>query len=227
MKRKGLTKLHVVGIVCAAAFVAAGSVWAIVAWSGGAGANPSSLPGELTVAALKKQGEEDPVKAAETIFRSFDQEDLTEEQRRELRRNAREVREAEMDKRVDEYFNASEEERQAVLDRQIDDMARFREQMRESWERRRAENEARRAEDGQQPNEEQARRERWRPMGGTAQERKERSEGRDPDKMARRISYFDAVRKRMQARGMEMPAGPGGFGGPGGPGRGPGPGGRP
>ena len=216
MRHGGLTKPFVIAVLCAAALTAAGGMWGIVSWSGGADANPSNLPSELTAASLKKQAEADPARTAETIFESFEREDLNVEQRRELRQNAREVMQAQMDKRVDEYFNTPEEQRQVLLDRHIDEMAKFREQMRQRSEQRRAENEARDDEGGDRPpDESRERRDPRRRMGATAQERKERSESRDPDRMARRITYFTAMRKQMEARGIEMPGrGPGFGGGP-------------
>ena len=64
--------------------------------------------------------------------------------------------------------------------------------------------------------------------GMSRSERKERSESRNPDQMARRMAYFSALQKRAAERGVQMPFGRGGRdGGPGrgGPrGGGPGPG---
>ena len=52
------------------------------------------------------------------------------------------------------------------------------------------------------------------------EERKERSETRDPDRAGRQMAYFAAMRDRATERGIKMPFGAGG--GPGaGPGRGP------
>jgi hypothetical protein len=48
------------------------------------------------------------------------------------------------------------------------------------------------------------------------QERKTRSESRDPDAMARRMAYFQALRARAAERGIPMPSGPGGGPGHGG-----------
>lgn len=53
-------------------------------------------------------------------------------------------------------------------------------------------------------------------------ERKQRMESSNPDREARRMRYFNAIRERAKERGIEM-GGPGGRGGRGGgPGRGPG-----
>ena len=44
----------------------------------------------------------------------------------------------------------------------------------------------------------------------TQQDRKERSESRDPDQMAQRVAYFSAIQSRMKERGMAPPQfGPG------------------
>ena len=225
MGKRGLSTITVVGMVAAGALILVGVVWAIVAWTGESQDQQSDLPEDLRLAALQKKAQEDPAKLAETMMNTFDREDLTEEQRRQVRRNMREIRRAETEKRVGEYFAASEQEKQAVLDRHIDEMLQNFERMRESFEQRRQQWEERRRERGESEDDEAARQERRRRMIGTAQERKARSEGRDPDSMARQVAYREAVRNRMQERGIEMPRGPGPRGGPGrGEGRG---GGRP
>ena len=225
MSRWGLGRIAVVGMVGAGALILGGGVWALVAWTGESNERQSDLPEELRLATLQKNAQESPEKLAETMMNTFDREDLTEEQRRQVRRNMREIRRAETEKRVEEYFAASEQEKQAVLDRHIDEMLQNFERMRESFEQRRQQWEERRRERGESEDDEAARQERRRRMIGTAQERKARSEGRDPDSMARQVAYREAVRNRMQERGIEMPRGPGPRGGPGrGEGRG---GGRP
>jgi hypothetical protein len=194
--------------------VVVGIGWAL---SGGTEDEPkSTLPEELSVESLKAKAEEDPGKLREA-FEQRDSEDLTEEQRRELRQNLREVRRSMMDTRVDEYFAAAEEDRQAILDRHIDE---FRERMKE-WEQRRRERQERREQDRE--------RRRGPPdwaRSQTREERKTQSESRDPDDMARHMAYMTAMRQRMSERGIEDPRGRGGPGrgpegrGRGGPGRG-------
>jgi hypothetical protein len=165
-----------------------GMGWAL---SGGTEDEPkSTLPKDLSVESLKAQAEEDPGKLQETIEQS-ENEDLTEEQRRELHGNVREVFRSMMDRRVDEYFTAAEEDRQAILDRHIDE---FQERMKE-WEQRRRERQERREQDGERrrgpPD--------WR-RSQTQEERKAESESRDPDDMARRMAYFSAIRERTRTR---------------------------
>ena len=222
MSRWGLGRIAVVGMVGAGALILGGGVWALVAWTGESNERQSDLPEELRLATLQKNAQESPEKLAETMMNTFDREDLTEEQRRQVRQNMREIRRAETEKRVEEYFAAKEQEKQAVLDRHIDEMLENLEKMRESFEKRRQQWEEQRRERGESKDDEAARQERRRRMIGTAQERKARSEGRDPDSMARQVAYREAVRNRMQERGLEMPRGPGFRGGPG---RGGGPGG--
>ena len=130
-------------------------------------------------------------------------EDLTDEERQELRRVRREVMMARMNERVDEYFDSPEEEREKILDRHIDEMLAFREQWRAERERR--------EEEGQHDRE-RMRRERPR---RDRQQAKERMEGGDPDRQKRMMSYWGKMRTRMQARGIEMRGGPHGMrGGP-------------
>jgi len=195
-----------------------GSTWAFFR-------DPSSktksvaIPPEMTVDSLKAKAQE-PDKLRETIRDTMNRDDLSDEQRRQIAANMRTVWEAEMNKRVDEYYAASEEEKNAVLDRQIDE---FRERMKE-WEERRKEEEKK---EGEKKADEQ--RSRFAGMFGpqSREERKERSESRDPDRSARQMAYFAAMRNRAVGRGIKMPFGPGAGPRGGGPGAGPGQGPRP
>ncbi len=172
----------------------------------------STLPPELSVDALKKRAD-DP----SALRNEMRREDLTEEQRRELRHNMREVMQSRMAERVDEYFGAAEEDRLAILDRHIDE-----------WEKRRAEWEQNRRDRDRDRNDREDGKEgrrddrRGRFASQSKQERKERSESRSADERGRRMAYVNAMRTRMQERGIEMRGPGGGRGGPGGPGRGPG-----
>lgn len=198
-------------VVTAVAAVAVGGTgWALMRDSTPPG---TPVPKELTVEALKTQAKEDPGKMMGTIRETMDREDLTDEQRAQIRENMRKVWEDSMQERVDEYYAATtDEERNEVLDRQIDEF----EERRKEWQARRAEEEKKNGKNGEQ---------RGPGSGGfgpqTREERKERAESRDPDKMARQMAYFSAMRQRMSDRGMKPPSfGPGGRGGPGGGGRG-------
>jgi len=196
--------------LCAA--VLGGSAWAVFR-----GPRPKAggvaIPPELSVDSLKARVEE-PEKLRETIRDTMRRDDLTDEQRRQIAENMRTVWQEEMQKRVDEYFAASEEEKNAVLDRQLDE---WRERMKE-WEQRRKEEEKK---DGEKERADQ--RQRFAGMFGqqSREQRKERSETRDPDRAARQMAYFMAMRNRAAERGINMPMGPGG-GFRGGPGAGPG-----
>ncbi len=183
-------------------------VWGVSAQTEQAPA--STLPSELSVDNLKAQMKEDPSKLREAMRR----DDLTEEQRRELRDNMRQVWRSGMDERVDAYYAAaSQEDRDELLDKQIDE---FQDRSKE-WEKRRAEWEKRRQEreasGDQEGDEEQPERRDWR-RERTQAERKADSESRNPDQTARRMGYFTALRQRMKQRGIE-----GGWGGHGGSGR--------
>jgi hypothetical protein len=200
------------------ATVLGGSAWAVFrgprAKAGGV-----VIPPGMSVDSLKAKVQE-PDKLRETIRDTMQREDLTDEQRRQIAENMRTVWEGEMQKRVDEYFAASEEEKTAVLDRQLDE---WRERMKD-WEQRRKEEEKK---DGEKARDDQSRR--FAGMFGqqqTREQRKDRSETRNPDQMGRQMAYFAAMRNRAAERGINMPMGGGGFrGGPGGggprPNRGP------
>ena len=110
-----------------------------------------------------------------------------------------------LNERVDEYYDAPESKRQAMLDRHIDEFAQRREQ-RETRRRER--------EDERNNNEAGENRQRPRFASATRQERKLRSESRNPDQTARAMVYFNNLRARAAERGIGMPGrGPGRSGG--------------
>ncbi|MEK6677618.1 MAG: hypothetical protein AABZ47_18445 [Planctomycetota bacterium] len=182
-----------------------GGAWGMWSYSH-AKVDPDALPKELSVESLKAQSHE-PGKMFETMRDLRDREDLTDEQRQKLRDNMREVFQSRMKENVDEYFAATPEQQNDVLDKQLD---AFQEQM-NRWEEQRKQ-----FEKDRKPGDE----ERWRgnPGDQTQQERKTRSESRNPDQMARMMTYFAAMQKRANERGIKLPQW--------GPGRGRGPGGR-
>jgi len=184
--------------LCAVAL--GGSTWAV--FRGPDAKEPGvAVPKELTVAFMKAKVDQ-PEKIRETMRETMRREDLTDEQRRQIAENMSAVWEGEMNKRVDEYFAASEAEKNAVLDRQIDE---WRERMKE-WEQRRKEDEKK---DGERDRANQA--QRFAGMFGqqSREERKERSESRNPDRAGRQMAYFAAMRDRATQRGITMPFGPG------------------
>lgn len=213
-----LGKPKIIVVQVAVVLAIAGGVWGYSAWSGDASSEANAVPPELTVEALKTQMD-DPGKMMQTMRQTMRRDDLTDEQRAEVRRNMREVWQSTMDERVDEYFAAAtEKDKNVVLDRQIDE---FQERMKE-WETRRQERERERERereargrdgdaDGQQTTESRdERRRQWRRFAGsqTREQRKARSESRDPDRTARWMVYFTAMRKRASERGVEMRWGP-------------------
>ncbi|MCH7702595.1 MAG: hypothetical protein IID37_13000 [Planctomycetes bacterium] len=199
-----------------------GTVWGLLRF---ADDDETNLPAELTVENLKAQVKEDPGKAMETIRQASRREDLTDEQRRKLFGNMREVWQAQMAERVDEYFAAADDEKEALLDRHIDE---FQERMKEwSQQREKREQERKEAEtkadsnDADKDEKESGAERMHRRFGSrTQQERKEHSESRDPDSSARMMAYFTAMRARATARGISMWGGRGGSGGSGGHGGG-------
>lgn len=217
---------HKVIVAATAIIILGGSVWAVIAATGGP---RSTLPKDLSVGAIKKDAQEDPHAPFERVHEAARRPDLTDEQRHELFENLHAATEERMNQRLDKYFAANASQRKAILDRQIDEMqSHMREREQARAERERANTAA--GTSGQQA----------RGAGGAAagapgggpgpggigpdgrrhgpptqEERKMRSESRDPDQMARRMAYFTALRKRAEERGIQMPAmgpprGPGG-----------------
>lgn len=138
-----------------------------------------------------------------TIRELLHNPDLSEEDRRALLDKMRATREREMSQRVDEYFAAADDEaKQAVLDKHIDEFQR----QQAEREQRRREAEAKREQKRTNPEE------------LSNQQKKERAESGNPDQRAKMMAYFEALRARMTARGIQPPGpGRGGPGGPGGP----------
>jgi hypothetical protein len=210
-KSAGVSTYWIGGGAALVALGAAATGYMIV---GGSPDRAKALPKEMSVSALKAQAETDPAKMMDTFRETMRRDDLTDEQRREIGSNMRQVWQSMMTERIDEWYAAqTEDEKVAVLDRQIDEFAA----RMSDWQRRREERER----EGEQASEEE--RERMRQMWSppTREERKARSESRNPDQMARSMVYFAAMRSRMDQRGIQMPRG-----GPGGRGMGAGGGGR-
>ncbi len=193
-------------IVGASILAVAGTVWGLTR-NRDLGVD---LPTELSVSALKTRMQ-DPEKALDTVRTVFERQDLTDAQRAQARRNMGQVWRDMLDQHVNEYFAADESDKAAVLDRQIDEFQERMKAMRERW-------------DQERENPSEADREAWRERMRERQKdmspeaRKARSENRSAEDMARRMTYFAAVRQRMTERGIEMPRW--GGGGPGGPRRG-------
>lgn len=212
MKTLGFGSPKTIGAAAAGVAIVTGAVWGLASWSTG-GQEKSIVPNELSATVLAEQAKTDPRKLGETMRETFRRDDLTDEQRAEVRRNMRQAWTGVIDERVDEYFAAAPEDRDVLLDTQIDE---WQERMKGWAERRKEREREREARDrqngelGEQEKADQERRRRWRGSQTRAQ-RKSRSESRDPDKSARRSAYFSAVQKRAKARGIEM-SGPGGRG---------------
>lgn len=199
--RKGLFSIVVI-------LALGGSVWGVARMSR---SEKPTLPKELSAQALKAQADGDPAKLMNRVHDAMRNGNLTEQQRHELWQNVRQIHEAQMDKRIGEYFAAGTSQRQAILDRQLDEMQvrmREMEQRRAQWEQERQAQSAngqpaagQNGTAGNGPNGN-------RPgsHGGPSHaQRKTHSESRDPDQTARRSAYFTALRQRADERGIQMP----------------------
>ncbi|HOW18629.1 MAG TPA: hypothetical protein PLC79_06295, partial [Phycisphaerae bacterium] len=166
----------------------------------------------------------------ETVHEAMSRPGLTEEQRHELWQSARTAMEAQLDKRIDEYFAASDSQKQVILDRQIDEMqSRMKEwqQRRAQWEQQGRPGAARpdggprgggsAASGGGSGGGPGAAPAAGGPPGGprdgrhgppSREERMRHTQARNPDQAARRLAYFTALRKRAEQRGIQMPFGP-------------------
>ncbi|MHC4444374.1 MAG: hypothetical protein ACYTA5_17395 [Planctomycetota bacterium] len=93
------------------------------------------LPQELSVEALQA-ATADRGQMRERIHEAFQRQDLTEQQRRQLGRNVRQVMGARMNQRLDEYFAADKAQRRVILDRHLDEMRKRMQQ----WQQDRGQN---------------------------------------------------------------------------------------
>jgi hypothetical protein len=186
---------------------------AAAAWGVGAGSRADAdridVPEEFTVDALKQRFAEQEPPPFRTMRDTMMREDLTDDQKRQIARNMRDVFRSEMQARVQEYFDAPPDKQDEILDRHLDEW----QEMRKRFE---AERRRRERSDEEEPSEEDREQMRrlFRPQ--SQQERKARSESRNPDERAQVMAYFGALRRRAGERGIDM--GRGGRGG--GPGRG-------
>ncbi len=169
------------------------TVWAIIGRD--VPQQATTLPDHLSVEAL--QAAVGHPGALRSVLRD---EELTDEQRRELMRNMRNVRRSSMQERIDNYFAANEDDKQALLDEQIDE-----------FQKRMKEMELRRKEAGEDDNMRKNFQSIFRNQ--SKQERKTNSESRNPDQTAQRMTYMAALRGRAAERGVTI-------GRPGGSGRG-------
>lgn len=207
MRKQAISSPTTLGVGALCLLLCMGGAWAFLRSSEPKPTSKTGLPEDLTAEAMRKQAKEDPGALFAKGREVREREDLTEEQRREAGRNMWRAMMGVMDERVDEYYTAAPEQQNEVLDRHIDEWT---ERMKE-WEKRREEwrrgerDDERTDEEREQERRERARR--W--MGANREERKARSESRDPDAMARRMGYFMAMRKRATERGIDLP-GPGG-----------------
>jgi hypothetical protein len=125
-------------------------------------------------------------------LRSKDFNSLDNQTRRMVGRTARIEM---MECRVNEYFNLPEDKRTVYLDKLIDEM-----------QARRAEFRAQRP-DANDPND---RRRQRRQFARGAEDQRARMESVDPLTRAKRAAFRDAMRARMQQRGINGPGGGGG-----------------
>ncbi len=215
IQRASSNRKTIVVLVAASLLVLGGAAFGVVSL---VKARRSAVPAEFTIAALKADAK-DPHKMFEKVHEAMSRPELSDQQREAIHDNARAVMEAQMDVRMNAYFAAPQAQRKAIIDRDLDEMqARMKE-----WQQRRPRDESGRA-PGDRP-QGSARRDAQAPgspppgggpqadrRGGprgdhnsTPQERKTRSESRDPDKTARRTAYFTAMRQRAEERGIQMP----------------------
>ncbi len=134
--------------------------------------------------------------------------DEEREARREIGQALRPLMTQMADRHIDDYFELPDEEKNAHLDRIIDEM----EERRAQWEERRRRREAERADERETEREtdreERAssdrRPERTRGRGMSLERIKRRIEHSTPEQRARRQAYWEALRERMEERGIEF-----------------------
>ncbi|HNO77416.1 MAG TPA: hypothetical protein PKN33_05080 [Phycisphaerae bacterium] len=207
----------IIGVVCVALVAAGGLFAATTGLFGGADEQLASGDTDKVMNALSSIDNEkfasadnrdarakalDTLKnsSIESVFDRMRSDDLTDEQRDKLRENMGQLMREDMERKVDEYLSAPETDKQAIMDRHIDEMVAFRDKMRAYRDKHKDDPEAEK--------EQQERRQNWtRP---TTQQRKERMESRNPEKMAQMMRYWPKMMARAKERGINMGWGPGG-----------------
>ncbi len=134
--------------------------------------------------------------------------DEEREARREMGQALRPLMTQMADRHIDAYFELPDEEKNAHLDRIIDEM----EERRAQWEERRLQREAGRAVEreteresgGEERAASDRRPDRTRGRGMSLERAKQAIEHSTPEQRARRLAYREALRKRMEERGIEF-----------------------
>lgn len=202
MSMSSITSPKVLAIAVVGLLGAGAGVWGLTRARHDESKGPA-VPQELTVDALKKA---EPKQAMDALRKATENNDLTDEQRAEIGRNMRKVMEERMKHNVDEYFASPDSSRDDVLDKHIDEMQKF------MKEREQAQQDSK-----ETPEQRAERMKKFWGRDASPAQRKAASESRKPDDMARMMSYFGAMRKRMEKRGIEPPRWGGPGGGRGGP----------
>jgi arsenate reductase-like glutaredoxin family protein len=207
----------IIGVACVALLAAGGVFAARTGLFGGASDELASGDTDKVIDALTSIDQEQLASAdnrdarakaldtlknssIESVFERLRSDDLTDEQRQTLRENMGKLMQEDMERKVDEYASAPEDQKEVIMDRHIDEMIAFRDKMRAYREKHK--------DDPEMEKEREGRRGRW--GSQTTQQRKERMESRNPDKMAQMMRYWPKMMSRAKERGVDMGWGRGG-----------------
>lgn len=130
----------------------------------------------------------------EETFGRLQSKDLTDEQRAALEQNMRDLMMDDMNQKVDEYLEATEEQRDAIMDRHLDEWQEFMKKMSEYQEKNKDNPEY-------QEYQERQRTQRGAP---SKQDRKQWMEGTSPERMGRMMQYWVKMQARAKERGMDF-----------------------
>lgn len=145
--------------------------------------------------ALRRQALDTLKKAPlEETFGRLQSKDLTDEQRAALEQNMRDLMMDDMNQKVDEYLEATEEQRDAIMDRHLDEWQEFMKKMSEYQEKNKDNPEY-------QEYQERQRTQRGAP---SKQDRKQWMEGTSPERMGRMMQYWVKMQARAKERGMDF-----------------------
>lgn len=167
-------------LISAGLVAAGGAAWSL--WDGVSKEEGVAVPEAFSVESMKANMNKPENMTVRRLSSKY--QELTDEQRRQVRQNKDQAFREIVQDHVDEYFAAGDEDRDAIMDRHLEEIM-------EQWEQKKSD-----AED-QQPESRKGASQVW-----SRQERKEKSESADPDRMAQWGAYKTAMMKRAQARGM-------------------------
>ena len=146
---------------------------------------------QLTIEAMSKMPVAD-------LMALWQDESLSQEQRRQMAENMRVIMMSYMTDFAEEYFSAPPQDKEALLDKRMDEWKEFMDRMREYNEAHKDDPEYQK----RREQERERRREQWRRR--SKEDRKQQMAEMTPDQQAKMMYVWTQMQKRAKERGMDM-----------------------